>query len=85
MESLNPCVVSGIWFCIVGMRGHTESLEPESSKAKWIICFLRLLFEADDMGKTKIKISVVGIEKRQLKDEISTQLTHLISCFYVTF
>jgi len=35
VESLNPCVLSGIRFCIVGVHGHTESLQPDTSKAKW--------------------------------------------------
>lgn len=48
-------------------------------------CFLGMLFETDDMGKAKIKMSVAAREKRQLEDESSAQLIHLTSCFCVTY
>lgn len=55
------------------------------SRQNGIKCFLGMLFEIDDMGKAKIKLSVAGREKRRLEDESSAQLTHLASCFCVTF
>lgn len=45
-----------------------------------IKCLLRLLFEIDgeNMGKTKIKISVIGNRDSW---KISARLMHLVSCF----
>lgn len=55
------------------------------SRQNGIRCFLGMLFEIDQMGKAKIKLSVAGREKRHLEDESSAQLMHLASCFCVTF
>lgn len=43
------------------IEGHYSLHLPRQSGIK---CFLRLLFVIDDMGKTKIKISVVRNKKR---------------------
>jgi len=48
------------------IQSHYSLILPRQSGIK---CFVRLLFEIGDMGKTKIKISVVGNEKRQLENK----------------
>lgn len=49
-----------------------------------IKCFLRLLSEVDDVEKTKIKISAVGNEKRQLEDKCPALASHqLFLCYFL--
>lgn len=63
------------------IEGHYSLHLPRQSGIK---CFLRSLFEIDDMGKTKIKISVVRNEKRKLEDKCPAYASHqLFLCYFL--
>lgn len=63
------------------MQSHCSLDLPWQSGIK---CFLRLLFEIDDMGEIKVNISVVGDEKRQLEDKRSAYASYqLFLCYFL--
>lgn len=74
--TLEPCLFSGVCFCVVGGHGCTVPLRPDPSKANGTKCFLRLL-EVDSVGETKSRFLWLGMKRDNWK--ISAQLMHL--CF----